>query len=276
MTFSICAVDRATGDVGAAATTKFLAVGAGVLWAEVGVGAVCTQATTRIAYGPELLDLLRAGVTAEAAIAESPAADEGRADRQLGAVAADGAGATYTGGACFDWAGGLVLDDATVQGNILAGSSVVEAMASAWATSDGERLEERMLAVLHAGEAAGGDRRGRQSAAILVRRGDGTDPVDLRVDDHPEPLVELGRLHAAYRLVYETSPREAWTAVDAALAGRIRSALIAAGHAAEPEGPWDAALERALAAWVFDENLDGRWAGGDRIDPAVLGHLLGE
>ena len=274
MTFSIAAVDRATGDVGAAATTKFLAVGAGVLWAEVGVGAVCTQAMARIAYGPELLDRLRAGDTAEAAIAEATAADDGRADRQLGAVAAAGAGATYTGGACFDWAGGLVLEDATVQGNILAGPGVLEAMAAAWAASAGGRLEERMLAALHAGEAAGGDRRGRQSAALLVRRGDGTDPVDLRADDHPEPLVELERLHAAYRLVYETAPAETWTAVDAVLARRIRSALAAAGYAAEADGPWDDGLERVLAAWAFDENLDGRWAGGDRIDPAVLAHLL--
>ena len=131
------------------------------------------------------------------------------------------------------------------------------------------------MAVLHAGEGAGGDRRGRQSAAVLVRRGDGTDPIDLRVDDHPEPLAELERLHAAYRLVYETAPVEAWTPVDAALAVRIRAALNAAGHSVDAEGPWDGALERALAAWVFDENLDGRWAGGDRVDPAVLAHLLG-
>lgn len=275
MTFSICAVDRATGDVGAAATTKFLAVGAGVLWAEVGVGAVCTQAMTRIAYGPELLHLLRAGTSAEAAIAEATAADAGREDRQLGAVAADGAGAAYTGGACFDWAGGRVLEDATVQGNILAGPGVLDAMAAAWAGSAGAPLEARLMAALHAGEGAGGDRRGRQSAALLVRRGDGADPVDLRVDDHPEPLVELERLHGAYRLVYETAPPETWTAVDAVLAGRVRAALIAAGHALAGEGPWDDELERTFAAWAFDENLDGRWAGGDRVDPAVLAHLLG-
>ncbi|MFM7247850.1 MAG: DUF1028 domain-containing protein [Actinomycetota bacterium] len=274
MTFSICAVDRATGDVGAAATTKFLAVGAGVLWAEVGVGAVCTQALARTAYGPELLDLLRGGASAEAAITQATAADEGREDRQLGAVAADGAGATYTGGACFDWAGGRVLADATVQGNILAGPGVVDAMAAAWADGAGGPLEMRLMSVLHAGEAAGGDRRGRQSAALLVRRGDGTDPVDLRVDDHPEPLAELERLHAAYRLVYETAPPETWTPVDAALAGRIRTALARAGYATDGDGPWDAALEQALAAWAFDENLDGRWAGGDRVDPAVLQHLL--
>ena len=199
MTFSICAVDRATGDVGAAATTKFLAVGAGVLWAEVGVGAVCTQATTRIAYGPELLDLLRAGATAEAAIAEATAADEGRADRQLGAVAADGAGATYTGGACFDWAGGLVLDDATVQGNILAGPDVVNAMVKAFEETSGH-LSVRLLAALEAGQAAGGDKRGMQSAAMLIVKKDGgvwlhNDVVlRLQVDDNPEPIKELRRL----------------------------------------------------------------------------------
>lgn len=273
MTFSIAAVDRATGDAGAAAATRFLAVGAGVLWAEPGVGAVCTQAMTRIAYGPELLDLVRGGAAPAAAIATATAADPGRADRQLGVVDAGGAGATHTGGACFDWAGGLVLDGATVQGNILAGPRVVEAMAAAWADASGP-LEERLLAVLRAGEAAGGDRRGRQSAALLVRRADGTEPVDLRVDDHPEPLDELERLHAAYRLVYGTTPAGEWTPVDGALAARVRGALAERGHAVEPRGGWDAGLERALAAWVFDENLDGRWAGGDRVDPVVLAQLL--
>lgn len=275
MTFSIAAVDRATGDVGAAAATRFLAVGAGVLWAEAGIGAVCTQATTRIAYGPELIDRLGAGEAPAAAIARATQADAGRDDRQLGAIGADGTGATFTGDACFEWAGGLVLEDAVVQGNILAGPGVLDAMAAAWRDGAGAPLESRLLAVLRAGEAAGGDRRGRQSAAVLVRRADGSDPVDLRVDDHPEPLVELERLLGVFGVIYGTAPRETWAVVDEVLAVRVRDALRARGYAVDGEGPWDGDLERALAAWVFDENLDGRWAGGDRVDPAVLAQLLG-
>lgn len=269
MTFSIAAVDTATGDVGAAAATRFLAVGAGVLWAEVGVGAVCTQALARIAYGPECLDRLRTGDHPEAVIARATALDEGRADRQLGVVDADGRGATFTGAQCFDWAGGRVLDAATVQGNILVGSAVLDAMADAWRGSVGEPLDVRLLRVLHAGDAVGGDARGRQSAALLVRHADGRDPVDLRVDDHPAPLHELDRLHAIYGVVYGTTPVEEWVPIAGDVADRLRAAL---GLAA---GGWDDELREALARWTFAENLDGRWDGGDRIDPVVLEAIAG-
>ncbi|MGA0121452.1 MAG: DUF1028 domain-containing protein [Gaiellales bacterium] len=268
MTFSIAAVDRATGAVGAAAATRFLAVGAGVLWAEPGVGAVCTQATTRIAYGPECLELLRAGRDPDAVVAHATAADEGSADRQLAVVDADGRGATFTGARCFDWAGGRVLGDATVQGNILIGPDVLEAMAAAWEASAGRPLEERLLAALGAGDATGGDRRGRQSAALPVRRADGADPVDLRVDDHPEPLVELERLLGEFRLVYGTTPTEQWLPITGETARRLRVALGLG------PGVWDEELRAALVRRVFDDNLDGRWDGGDRLDPVVVERLL--
>lgn len=275
MTFSIAAVDRATGDVGAAATTCFLAVGAGVLWAEIGVGAVCTQAMARIEYGPEVLELLRAGTDPAVALETTTAADAGREDRQLGAVDAAGRGATFTGSQCFDWAGGRVLADAVIQGNILVGSVVLDAMERAWNDSAGAPLDRRLLAVLRGGDATGGDRRGRQSAAILVRRAAGGDPVDLRVDDHPVPLDELDRLRDVYERIYGTTPEDEWVAVDAALADDLRAALRRAGRAVAAVGAWDDALETAFAAWAFDASLDGRWSGGDRIDPVVLAHLLG-
>jgi uncharacterized Ntn-hydrolase superfamily protein len=274
MTFSIAAVDRTTGDVGAAAATCFLAVGAGVLWAELGVGAVCTQAMARIAYGPEVLDLLRAGATPAAALATTSAADADREDRQVGAVDAVGRGATFTGSGCFDWAGGRVLPDAVIQGNILVGSVVLDAMEQAWNASAAEPLDRRLLAVLRAGDATGGDRRGRQSAALLVRRPGGGDPIDLRVDDHPTPLDELERLRDVYDLIYGTTAPDAWVTVDAALASSLRVALRRAGRSVAAAGAWDAELEEALAAWVFDASLEGRWPGGDRIDPVVLDHLL--
>jgi len=267
MTFSIAAVDRTTGDVGAAAATRFLAVGAGVVWAEVGVGAVCTQATTRIAYGPECLTLLRGGEAPETALASATASDAHHLDRQLGLVDAQGRGATLTGARCFDWAGGRVLADATVQGNILVGETVLEAMAEAWAVSADDPLDRRLLAVLRAGDAAGGDRRGRQSAALLVRHADGREPIDLRVDDHAAPLDELGRLHAAYELIYGSTPPEAWVPITGAVAERLRGAL------GLPSGAWDDALREAVARRLFDENLDGRWDGGDRIDPVVLAQI---
>jgi uncharacterized Ntn-hydrolase superfamily protein len=274
VTFSIAAVDRATGDVGAAATTRFLAVGAGVLWAELGVGAVCTQAMARIEYGPEVLDLLRAGTAPADALATATAADAGREDRQVGAVDIAGRGATFTGSQCFDWAGGRVLADAVIQGNILVGSVVLDAMEQAWQASEGEPLDRRLLAVLRAGDATGGDRRGRQSAAILVRRAAGGDPVDLRVDDHPVPLDELDRLRDVFELIYGTTPTSEWITVDATVAGQLRAALRATGGSVGAAGGWDDELEAALAAWVFDASLDGRWNGGDRIDPVVLEQLL--
>ncbi|MGI9116463.1 MAG: DUF1028 domain-containing protein [Gaiellales bacterium] len=275
MTFSIAAVDRETGDIGAAATTRFLAVGAGVLWAEVGIGAVCTQAMARIDYGPELLGLVRAGETPEAAIATATAADAGREDRQLGMIDGAGEGAVFTGRACFDWAGGRVLDGAVIQGNILVGALVLDAMEQAWIASQGAPLAQRLLRVLRAGDGVGGDRRGRQSAAVLVRHAAGGDPVDLRVDDHPAPPDELARLYGVYELVYGTTPTEHWVAIDVAAAAGIRGALRTRGMEIAAEGGWDGALEAALRSWAFDENLTGRWDGGDRIDPVVLEHLLG-
>ncbi len=274
MTFSIAAWDRSTGDIGAAATTRFLAVGAGVLWAEVGVGAVCTQAEARLAYGPEVLDLLREGAAPADALATTTRADAGREDRQLGVLDAAGRGATFTGSQCFDWAGGRVLDDAVIQGNILVGPVVLDAMEQAWRDSASDPLDRRLLAVLRAGDATGGDRRGRQSAALLVRRAAGGDPVDLRVDDHPAPLDELDRLRDVFERIYGTTIEYQWVAVDAEAATAMRTALRAAGHTVAAAGAWDGELETALTAWVFDANLGGRWSGGDRIDPVVLAHLL--
>ena len=275
MTFSIAAVDRTTGDVGAAAATCFLAVGAGVLWAELGVGAVCTQAMARIAYGPEVLGLLRAGGTPAAALATTTAADADREDRQVGAVDASGRGATFTGSGCFDWAGGRVLPDAVIQGNILVGPVVLDAMEQAWNASAAEPLDRRLLAVLRAGDATGGDRRGRQSAALLVRRPGGGDPIDLRVDDHHAPLDELDRLRDVYERIYGTTPADEWVSVTAEIADQLRAALRTAGLTVTGTGGWDEDLEAALGTWVFDASLDGRWSGGDQIDPVVLQHLLG-
>lgn len=198
-TFSIVAHDPGTGDLGVAVESRFFAVGAVVPWARAGVGAVATQAIANPTYGPRGLELLAAGEAPSAVVDALTGGDDRRTERQLGVVDANGEVATYTGSDCLAWAGGYAGEHYAVQGNILAGPQVVDAMAAAFETADGD-LASRMLSALAAGQAAGGDARGRQSAALLVVRAGGgygglSDRyVDLRVDDHPAPIRELGRL----------------------------------------------------------------------------------
>jgi uncharacterized Ntn-hydrolase superfamily protein len=200
-TFSIVAADPATGEVGCAVQSKYFAVGAVVPWARAGVGAVATQAAGVAAYGPAVLALLEAGRDPATALAEALANDDQRETRQLGVVTADGRSASHTGTGCNDWAGHETGDGFAVQGNILAGEAVVAEMARAFRETAGS-LAERLVASLEAGQAAGGDSRGQQSAAVVVERvgaraegREGVDRIcDLRVDDHVEPIAELRRL----------------------------------------------------------------------------------
>ncbi len=203
MTFSIVAFDPTSGDLGVAVASKFPCVGAVVPWAKAGIGAVATQAWANTAFGPEGLGLMGQGMSAAEAIDAVVEADEGRDDRQVGAVDARGGVATFTGASCVDWAGGRTGDVVAVQGNILVGADVVDAMVRAYGETEGE-LSDRLLAALLAGDEAGGDRRGRQSAALLVVReaggyeGRNDRYIDLRVDDHPEAANELARLFAVW------------------------------------------------------------------------------
>lgn len=199
-TFSIAAADPATGEVGVAVASRFFAVGTVVPWAKAGVGAVATQASANTSYGPDGLDLMARGLTAGEALKVLLRRDEGRERRQVGLVTASGESATFTGSGANAWAGGRKGPSYAVQGNILVGEAVVEAMERSFLASAGRPLAERLLAALAAGDAAGGDSRGRQSAALLVCRAKGgyngfTDrAVDVRVDDHPDPFRELARL----------------------------------------------------------------------------------
>jgi uncharacterized Ntn-hydrolase superfamily protein len=197
-TFSIAARDPANGDLGVAVASRFLAVGSVVPWAEPGIGAVATQAWANTTFGPKGLALLRTGLPAEEVVSALVRTDEAKERRQLGIVDATGRASAWTGSDCLEWAGHRTGRNWTAQGNILAGPEVVEAMGHAFEETEGE-LAERLLAALAAGEAAGGDRRGRQSAALLVVRdgagfGGSDRYVDLRVDDHAEPVAELRRL----------------------------------------------------------------------------------
>jgi uncharacterized Ntn-hydrolase superfamily protein len=199
-TFSIVAADPATGEVGVAVASKFFAVGAVVPYAKAGVGAAATQALANVTYGPRSLELLERGLSADEVVRVLTRGDDDRDRRQLGVVAANGESATFTGGKANAWAGGRRGPGYAVQGNILAGEEVVTAMEKAFVESKGKRLAERLYLALAAGEAKGGDSRGKQSASLLVARekagflGLSDRAVDIRVDDHAEPFAELGRL----------------------------------------------------------------------------------
>ena len=270
-TYSLCACDLERGEWGVAVQSKFLAVGSIVSWAEAEVGCVATQAWANPRYGPEGLALLREGRTADEVVQALVGADDGRDDRQLGVVDAHGGSATFTGSACFDWAGGRTGPGWAAQGNLLVSAATVDALAETFAASSGP-LAERLLAALAAGEAAGGDRRGRQSAALLVVRREGgyggmTDvAVDLRVDDHPEPIEELARLFGLHGLYFGSTPEEEWLPVDDGLREELRQRLTALGYDT-------ADLDEAFRAWTGAENLEDRVGGLDRLDPVVLAEL---
>lgn len=274
MTFSIVARSADGRLHGVAVASKFLAAGALVPAAEADVGAIATQAHVNLAYRPQGLALLRTGVAASDVVAGLAAADAGRAHRQLGVVGAHGDGATYTGDECHDWAGGQAGDGWAAQGNILTGPQVVDAMRDAWlAGSSEQRLAKRLLAALQAGDRAGGDRRGRQSAALLVVAkcggygGTGDVVVDLRVDDHPDPVSELARLLDMHTMLFERPDPESLLELAGKLADEVRSRLTAAGHLTDHGD-----LDQALASWAGIENLEERLVPG-RIDPLVLAHL---
>ncbi|HZU19722.1 MAG TPA: DUF1028 domain-containing protein [Gaiellaceae bacterium] len=200
-TFSIVAADLEAGEVGCAVQSKYFSVGSVVPWAQAGVGAVATQAAGVAVYGRRVLEELARGAAPDAALERVLAEDAGRETRQLGVVTADGRAAAFTGGSCLDWAGHRTGAGFAVQGNILAGAAVVDEMVRAYEETTGP-LVERLVGALEAGQRAGGDRRGQQSAALVVeRRGgrsesrEGIDRIcDLRVEDHPEPIAELRRL----------------------------------------------------------------------------------
>jgi len=270
-TFSIAACDLETAQWGVATQSKFLAVGSVVPWAEPYVGAIATQAYANPRYGPDGLALLREGLSAAEAVERLTAGDEGRAQRQVGIVDGDGRSATFTGGDCMDWAGGIAGPCFAAQGNILVGEATVAALASTFTATAGRPLAERLIRSLAAAQAAGGDRRGQQSAALLVVERDGgyaqlSDTlVDLRVDDHSDPITELGRLYEQHTLLFGKTPRTDWLTLDGELRTEVHERLQKLGY--------DGELEQAFVDWAGAANLEERVDGADRIDPVVLAEL---
>ena len=279
-TFSIAAFDPDTDSLGVAVQSKFLAVGAVVPWARAGVGAVATQAMANFNYGPRGLDLMAEGRTAEETVEALTLADEGREHRQVGVVDARGRAATYTGSECFDWAGGITGEHYAAQGNILVGAETVEAMAKTYEEAGGD-LAARLLAALDAGQGAGGDSRGKQSAALLVVRegggygGDNDRVIDLRVDDHPEPIKELVRIRDLHTLYFgETAPDDV-VAIDGDVREQIAASLHNLGYLRE-EDPDEEALHRALTVFIGTENFEEREQARGRVDRAVLEFMRGK
>jgi uncharacterized Ntn-hydrolase superfamily protein len=277
MTFSIVACDPANGDLGIAVASKFPAVGAVVPWARAGVGAVATQSWANTDFGPEGLQLMGSGLPAAAALDAVLEPDDDREERQVGFVDAGGGAASFTGANCMNWAGGVTGDGFAAQGNILAGEGVVAALASTFTVTEGD-LCDRLLAALLAGDRAGGDRRGKQSAALLVvRAGGGYEGrndryIDLRVDDHPEAPTELARLFTVWddtMLVRRDEPLEA----TPELVGELQRRLAAVGaYEGDASGQLDDATSVALADWAGRYNLEGRL----RDDGMLSAHLMME
>ncbi len=279
MTFSIVARDSRAGELGIAVESRFLAVGAVVPWAKAGVGAIATQSWANTSYGPRGLELLAGGFSASVALEQLLADDEGRASRQVGIVGVEGAPVTYTGDECFPWAGGQVGADYACQGNILVSEQTVLAMAQTFEASSGP-LSERLLTALAAGQAAGGDSRGQQSAALLVVRLDGgyggfnDRMIDLRVDDHPQPIQELQRLLQLHTLYFSQPDPQDSLSIDHALASELQALLARSGDYHEAiTGTYDEPTRRALQAWIGRENLEERWYEDARIDRVVWEYL---
>ncbi len=307
VTYSVVARDRTTGDLGVAVQSRFLAVGSVVPWARAGVGAIATQSYANVGFGPDGLALLAGGATATGVLAALVEADRLPEQRQVGIVDAHGASATHTGRSCFAWAGGRTGSDYAAQGNILAGPAVVDGLADTF-EAGGLPFPELLVACLAAADAAGGDRRGRQSAALLVVRegggyGGGNDRwIDLRVDDHADPVAELARLLDLMHLYMDRPTPSELIALDPGLAGELRDHLgrlgwdtATRGHPifapmwpdeAEPdqERPsvgdpqplpdgWDPSWQDRLLAWMAVENLEERTAASGWIDPRVLACL---
>jgi uncharacterized Ntn-hydrolase superfamily protein len=276
MTFSIVARDPQAGELGIAVQSKFLAVGAVVPWAKAGIGAIATQSWANTTYGPRGLELLANGLTAGEVLAQLTRDDDGRALRQVGIVGANDEPATYTGEECFPWAGGHVGEHYTCQGNILVGEETVLSMARAFEETAGH-LCDRLVAALAAGQAAGGDSRGQQSAALLVvREGGGYSGfndrfIDLRVDDHPQPIDELQRILQLHKLYLSPTEPGDIMAIDQALAAELQELLTSSGdYQGSISGSYDESTRDAFRKFSGRENLEERWFEDARIDRVVL------
>jgi uncharacterized Ntn-hydrolase superfamily protein len=280
MTFSIVAYDPAANEWGVATQSKFLAVGAVVPWAQASAGAIATQSYANTTFGPKGLRLLAKGLSAQETLDRLLKADKGRDRRQVGIVDREGQAATFTGSSCHAWAGGLTGEHFAVQGNILARAKVVEAIAAKFATAKGE-LADRLVAALLAGQHAGGDRRGQQSAAVLIVRKKGGYAgfndryLDLRVDDDAHPIERLQEILELHHLYFGKSAPALLATIDKKIARELQRIAKQAGrYRGAITGVYDEATRQAVEDLIGVENLEDRWPfGSDKIDRVAFKFL---
>ncbi len=277
-TFSIVACDLQAREWGIAVQSKFFAPGVVVPWARAEIGAVATQAHANMKYGPDGLELLEEGLTADEVVKRLVSSDDGADHRQLAVVDAEGRVSVHTGEECNEWAGHRRGEGYSCQGNILAGPAVVEDMADRFEQSEG-RLADRLVSTLQAGQAAGGDRRGQQGAALLVVREGGSYGgaldryIDLRVDDHDRPIDELERLLQLFYLYFERPETDDLLQLQGEVARQVTESLHRLGYDVQPAESMDDSARKALDAWVGVENFEERMREPGYIDPGVLEHL---
>lgn len=280
-TFSIVACDLDENAWGVAVASKFPAVGAVVPWAQAKTGAVATQSFANTAFGPRGLELLAGGQSAEEALSKLLADDPEREHRQVGIVDAHGGSATFTGKDCFSWAGGVKGDGFAIQGNILAGDQVIPAMQRVFLETKAE-LPERLYAALSAGDHAGGDRRGRQSAAIYVVKPNGGYSghndrwIDYRVDDHPDPVLQLGELLKLHDLFFGKSSEADRLPLTEQTLVQLQKIITNLGYYKGPlHGQLDEATSSALNAFIGNENFEERCnAEAGWIDRPVYEYIV--
>lgn len=280
-TFSIVARDPSNGDLGVIVQSKFPAVGSVVPWAKANVGVIATQAWANVGYGPNGLELLGAGKSASQTLKILLDGDDGREHRQIGIVDAKGQAVAHTGKECMEWAGQVVGEGFACQGNILAGESVVADMAEAYENAEGDLLD-KLFAGLIAGQAAGGDRRGMQSASILVVRekggyeGGNDRYVDVRVDEHPSPIEELVRIFNIYdiTLLSREDPKSLVKIQDELLA-IIQQALVTLGYLEKGHANiFDGTTQSALTEWINTNNFENKARDDGMIWPSIVEVLL--
>lgn len=282
MTFSIVAYDPEANAHGVAVASKFLAVGAYVSWAKGGIGAVATQSFIKVGFGPDGLASMASGKSAQETLDALISADPGRYARQVGIVDAQGRSASYTGSGCFAWAGSLTGEHFACQGNILTGADVLEAMAETFVAAKGE-LADRLLAALRAGDDAGGDKRGRQGAGLLVTvpnggvGGDNDRYLDLRVDDDPAPTARLAELVDLHHLFLGAPKPQDALVITESIACELQEMMRRGGYSsAEPTGVWNEASKTTFWELVGSENVEGRWSlegDTDKIDRVAYEYL---
>ena len=279
MTFSIVAHDRATSQWGVAVQSKFLAAAAVVPFAEADIGALATQAYANTAYGPRGLELMRLGLAADDVLRELIKNDGQREKRQLGLVDSQGHAAAFTGRECMEWAGHIVGDGFCCQGNILASKLVVAEMARAFEHTQGA-LAARLIAALVAGQVAGGDRRGQQSAGVLVVQARGgyggynDRLIDLRVDEHATPIAELERIYRLQQLYFGKPRQEDLLPIEGELARELQRIAQRAGYyTGALTGEWDADTRVAFTRLIHTENLEEREQPDDTVDRVVVEFL---